>query len=100
MATHYRDQVARLADALNAVENRAKAADLLRSLVDRIELTPNAEGKLEIDLHGDLAGILTLATNDNGPLDGSGRRDARTADLVKQVKLVAGVGFEPTTFRL
>jgi site-specific DNA recombinase len=32
----------------------------LRSLVDRIELRPNQQGKLEIDLYGDLAGILTL----------------------------------------
>jgi hypothetical protein len=36
-----------------------EAADILRSLVDRIELGPNQQGKLEIDLYGDLAGILT-----------------------------------------
>jgi hypothetical protein len=30
----------------------------MRSLVDRIELRPNQQGKLEIDLYGDLAGIL------------------------------------------
>ena len=40
MAAHYRAQVARLAEALNADENRAEAADLLRSLIERIELTP------------------------------------------------------------
>ena len=32
MAAHYRTQVADLAEALNAEENRAEAADLLRSL--------------------------------------------------------------------
>jgi site-specific DNA recombinase len=92
MAAHYRAQVSRLAEALNAEENRAEAADLLRSLIERIELRPK-EGRLEIDLKGDLAGILTLAANKNRPLDES--------DLsVLQVKVVAGAGFEPATFRL
>jgi hypothetical protein len=72
MAQHYRAQVARLARILNADENRAEAADIIRSLVDRIELTPNDEGKLDIDLYGDLAGILALAANKNEPLDESG----------------------------
>ena len=61
--------------------------------MDRITLTPNDQGKLDIDLYGDLAGILTLATNKDRPLDESD-------PSVVQVKLVAGVGFEPTTFRL
>lgn len=84
MAAHYRNQVASLAQALNREENRAVAADLLRSLLDRIELTPNPQGKLDIDLYGDLAGILALAANKNS------RRDNRTADLAEQVKVVAG----------
>ena len=71
MAAFYRQQVAALAEALNADENRAEAADIIRSLVDRITLTPNDEGKLEIDLYGDLAGILSLAANANRPLDAS-----------------------------
>jgi len=29
-------------------ENRSEAADILRSLIDRIELRPNQQGKLEI----------------------------------------------------
>ena len=93
MAEHYRAQVARLAEILSAEENRAEAAELIRSLVDRIELTPNADGKLDIDLFGDLAGILSLASKNEGPLDESD-------PSVQQVKMVAGVGFEPTTFRL
>jgi site-specific DNA recombinase len=94
MAEHYRAQVAALAEALTSEENQAEAADLLRGLIDRIVLTPNKESKrLEVDLYGDLAGILTLATKQNRPLEESDRS-------VQQVKLVAGVGFEPTTFRL
>jgi hypothetical protein len=88
MAEHYRAQVAALADALTSEENRAEAADLLRGLVDRIVLTPNKESKrLEIDLYGDLAGILTLATKQNRPLEESDRS-------VQQVKLVAGAGYQ------
>jgi DNA invertase Pin-like site-specific DNA recombinase len=93
MALHYRNQVAKLAAVLRSDENRAEAADLLRSLIDRIELTPNSDGKLDIDLFGDLAGILGLAANKNGPLDESD-------PSLKQVKLVAGIGFEPMAFRL
>ncbi len=93
MADFYRKQVADLAAALNADENRAEAADLIRSLVDRITLTPNDEGKLDINLYGDLAGILSMATNNNRPLN-------KSDPSVVQVKMVAGVGFEPTTFRL
>jgi site-specific DNA recombinase len=93
MAAHYRIQVANLAQALTAEENRAEAADLLRSLVDRIELTPNDQGKLEIDLYGDLAGILSVAANKDRPLEASD-------PSVQQVKVVAGAGFEPATFSL
>ena len=93
MAAQYRKQVANLAQVLNREENRGEAAALLRSLVDRIELRPNQQGKLELDLYGDLAGILTLAGKKDRPLDQNDRS-------VQQVKMVAGVGFEPTTFRL
>ena len=87
MAGYYRQQVADLTKALNAEENRAEAADLIRSLVDRITLTPNADGKLDIDLYGDLAGILTMATNKDRPLQ-------KSDPSVVQVKLVAGAGFD------
>ena len=83
MAAEYHRQVANLAQVLNQEENRPEAADILRSLVERIELRPNQQGKLEIDLYGDLAGILTLAGKKTKPLDQD--------DLsVQQVKVVAG----------
>ena len=83
MAGYYREQVANLAEALNDDENRAEAAELIRSLVERITLTPNEEGKLEIDLFGDLAGILSLAAQKERPLEESD-------PSVRQVKMVAG----------
>jgi len=51
--------------------------------VDRIELTPNQQGKLEIDLYGDLAGILSLAGKKDRPLD-------QSDPSLQQVKVVAG----------
>jgi site-specific DNA recombinase len=83
MGAEYRKQVANLAQVLNREEHRGEAADILRSLVDRIELRPKQQGKLEIDLYGDLAGILTLAGKKARPLD----RDELS---VQQVKVVAG----------
>ncbi|GGC12532.1 resolvase [Novosphingobium endophyticum] len=91
MAGFYREQVAALAEALTSEEFRGEAADLLRSLIESIVLSPSTDGGLDIDLHGDLAGILSLATAKKGADQGP--------DL-QQVKMVAGVGFEPTTFRL
>ena len=83
-----------MSEALNTEEHRQEAAELLRSLVDKIELQPVAgEDRLAIDLHGDLAGILTMAANTDKTLNFS--------ELSPwQEKMVAGVGFEPTTFRL
>jgi len=86
MAAHYRAKVANLAQLLNCDQNRGEAAEIMRSLVDRIELTPNDQGKLEINLYGDLAGILAVAAKQNRPLDESDR-------IVQQVKVVAGAGF-------
>jgi len=83
MAGHYRKQIARLTSALNDDENRTEAADLIRSLVDRITLTPNDQGKLDISLYGDLAGILSVAANKDRPLD-------KSDPSVLQVKVVAG----------
>jgi hypothetical protein len=56
--------------------------------VDHIVFSPE-EGspkRATLDLHGDLAGILTLAIDDGGkpPI----------------TRMVAGIGFEPMTFRL
>ena len=82
MAAEYRKQVANLTQVLHRDENRGEAVDILRSLVDRIELNPNQQGQLEIDLYGDLAGILTLAGRKKTPID----QDDKS---VQQVKVVA-----------
>ena len=94
MGKHYRNEVAELLRHLNDSEHRHKATDVVRGLIEKIVLTPNEEKtELLVDLHGDLAGILGMASGRAKPLK-------ENDELVQQVKMVAGVGFEPTTFRL
>jgi hypothetical protein len=49
------------------------------------------DGELQIDVRGELAGILNLSLKRKKPAEVAGN---------SQVSMVAGVGFEPTTFRL
>ena len=94
MGKVYRAQVEHLATALNSDGSRTEAADILRGLIDRITVTPDlVTGMPQISLEGNLAGILSLSrtTKNAAPV---------TQDDASQIKLVAGVGFEPTTFRL
>ncbi len=94
MAERYRQEVAALRESLNNPDGRSEAADLLRALIERIELTPKDGGRgLAINLYGDLAGILSIASDRDKPLIANGLSH-------QQDKLVAGAGFEPTTFGL
>jgi hypothetical protein len=64
----------------------------IRDLIDKVVLTP-VEGVLRIDLHGEAAAILQLsAAGKKGRL--------QLGPNSEQLVVVAGVGFEPTTFRL
>jgi site-specific DNA recombinase len=49
-------------------EKRIEAASILRLVVDTIVLRP-VEGKVEIDVQGDLAGILTISAQTKNPAD-------------------------------
>ena len=96
MAVVYRERVAALHEALQQDDTRAQSAEMIRSLVSEIVLTPEG-GALQIDVRGDLAGILTIAASGNQkspPLAGTGSGGG------SQVMMVAGTGFEPVTFRL
>lgn len=62
---------------------------------------------LSTDLHGDLAGILRIATEDK-TMKAKGTIEKQLDNVIvnnnhitePSVQLVAGVGFEPTTFGL
>jgi site-specific DNA recombinase len=89
MAEYYRTQVADLRTALSKDGRRREAAEIVRKLVDRIELSPvvrNGRKSLSVSLYGRLAGILAMATKAKAALDES---DAS----VMVTKLVAGAGY-------
>ena len=58
LAGLYRAKVAALEEALSNPDDQHEATDVIRSHIDRITLTPNGQGALDIHLHGDLARIL------------------------------------------
>lgn len=63
IADRYRDQVTHLNKALADPSTRAEAMPIIRSLVDRITVSPNPEGRgTTIDVVGRLASILAVAT--------------------------------------
>jgi site-specific DNA recombinase len=104
----YRRKVAALETALQDPAAASAAAEALRTLIDAILVYPGEQrGEVSVELRGDLAAFLYLA--EPAP-DGAagGTPNSRTA--VAQVgngrsagsmgSLVAGIGFEPMTFRL
>ncbi len=93
LAEVYRQHVASLNDALRDPDSRDEAFEIIRSLIDEIRLVPE-DGALKIELRGELAGILALAS------ESTKARGLSTTGLAEQIKMVAGRGFEPLTFRL
>ncbi len=88
LAELYRQKIMNLAEALNEEDTRLEAAECLRELIEEIRLVPKS-GKLQVELYGELAALLNLAN-----------KHPRSKETGVQITLVAGVGFEPTTFRL
>lgn len=90
MATRYHQEIRNLIASLNSDDSRTEAANILRSLIDRIVLTPTDGGdRLTVDLNGDLAGILSIATKRERPRV---ERDLSNFQPVYQA-MVAGAGF-------
>ncbi|MCZ8101324.1 MAG: hypothetical protein O9972_25900 [Burkholderiales bacterium] len=65
---------------LNRPDVSAQATGILRKLIEEIRLVPE-NGRLEIEVVGDLAGIVALGPNDKRPIGSAGGA---------QVTLVAG----------
>ncbi|MEQ3726291.1 MAG: recombinase family protein [Tateyamaria sp.] len=90
LAERYRAQVTDLADALDDPSACAEVTTIIRNLLMEIRLIPDG-GALAIELVGELAGLLAL---------GVSRNEKSRPKAACSLKMVAGVGFEPTTFRL
>ena len=94
LAKVYEAKIHDLADSLNDEATKPRAIELLRGLLVKMRVHPDelASGGHSIELYGELASILALVEtrNDEPHLFTGG----------VSVTVVAGVGFEPTTFRL
>ncbi len=95
LAELYHQKVANLQEALAVPDTRTEALEILRSLIERIVLHP-AESGLEIELIGEIAAMIDLGTNKK-----AGSFEPAVPEAYRRsVKVVAGIGFEPMTFRL
>ncbi|NRA87893.1 MAG: recombinase family protein [Rhizobiales bacterium] len=121
MAKYYHQQITDLMRSLNNPDHRDESALILRKLISKIVLTPNkAKTKLQIDLHGDLAGILHFAREDHSNQKHSVQTERKLITELSEAEhivstytnegfdkaqpckteLVAGARFELATFRL
>lgn len=122
MAQFYHASIQRLITSLNEPTKRDEAAQLLRLLIEKVVLTPNDDrSALVVDLKGHAANILMIAGERSEALRASdllklNKTQGQEVDRIRavaglspnvepapfrgQATVVAGVGFEPTTFRL
>jgi len=103
MAETYHTRIRALIAQLTDPDSDSEAREAIRALIEKIVVTPVPTGGKrmapQIDLHGALAGILGLSLSMEAK---SGQQKTSCEQEVEQsvVFMVAGVGFEPTTFRL
>ncbi|MEZ5903406.1 MAG: recombinase family protein [Alphaproteobacteria bacterium] len=90
MINLYQEKVKDLSTAIYEPEIRNAAMDALRPLIDRIILKPTNLDDIKAELYGNIAAVVAL-DNEKGQ---------NFSDLSIRLSVVAGVGFEPTTFRL
>jgi hypothetical protein len=90
-----RQKGAALHEALHADESRAEAFAILRGLIEQVAVSPRAGGGFEVDLVGEIAGMVETArgtaasaTNANAALG----RAAFDAVTRRTIKVVAGTG--------
>ena len=90
LAEIYRRRILEFHERLYDDEGKAAAVEVLRTLIDEVTLIPE-EGELTIALRGDLAAMLTLASNKKkpSPLSEAGLM----GDMLSPVSLVAGTGY-------
>ena len=90
----YREKVEQLTAAFEDDALKAQAFEQLRALIEAVVLTPE-DGHLVIDLRGELASMLSLCAGTE-----TQKASAGVTEEAMQIKMVAGTGFEPVTFRL
>ena len=90
----YREKIANLSAALNQPGMKLEATQILRGLISEVRMLPDpaSPGGHQIELVGELAGILALGEADMTKPPRLARAGSDT--------VVAGAGFEPAAFRL
>lgn len=103
MAETYHVRIKALIKQLSAPDGDGDAREAIRGLIDKIVVTPVPTGgkrmEPQLNLHGALAGILALSLGGEGK-PAQQKTSCEQEVMQSIVNLVAGVGFEPTTFRL
>jgi site-specific DNA recombinase len=95
----YAKKIARLTEALHRPENQAEAAESIRTVIEKIVLRPGpSRGETDAQLYGELSKILNwIEYQDLGKVR---KQLPGTAVPGVSESVVAGIGFEPMTFRL
>ena len=94
LAQVYAAKVEHLHEALQDPGIRDEAVPILRTLIEKIVVQPGPGG-MEVEIVGDIARMVELG------MGGAANAKAALGERAAcSVKVVAGVGFEPTTFRL
>jgi site-specific DNA recombinase len=98
LADAYRVKVAALHEALQEEKTRDEAFQIIRGLIEKVVIHNRPDGGCEIELVGEIASMVQIALSDNkkAALGGAAFADR----LSRSVKVDAGAGFEPATFRL
>ena len=95
LAEGYRRRIERLETLLEGSE-QDEAREIVRSMVERVVLTPRPDGSgLDATLFGALAALLSVSAEVSGNKKPSAARPSEG-----QLSVVAGAGFEPAAFRL
>ncbi|WP_375554752.1 recombinase family protein [Roseovarius mucosus] len=103
MAETYHARIKALIEELSEPDGEGDAREAIRGLIEKIVVTPVPTGgkrmEPQLDLHGALAGILALSLGSEAK-PGEQKTSCEQEVMQSIVFMVAGVGFEPTTFRL
>ena len=99
LAELYRKKVERLHEALSDPTARTEAAEILHGLIEVITVVVSKD-RFEIELVGEIANMIELAGTKDANKKTAPNMGAIPAPYRSSVKVVAGAGFEPATFRL
>jgi site-specific DNA recombinase len=87
----FEEKVARLRETLDSETVCGEAAEILPTLIESVTIYPDGEHGPEAEVVAKVADLIAFAVNDDAALGGG---------VCSSLKVVAGTGFEPVTFRL